>query len=51
MGFRQVNFRIDENVAKELKRVAFEKEMTQTELVSKYIVEGLKRESTQTKLD
>ncbi len=51
MGFKQVNFRIDEEIARQLKLIAFEKEMTQTDLVTYYIKEGLKRESTQTKLD
>jgi len=51
MGFKQVNFRIDEDIARQLKLIAFEKDMTQTDLVTHYIKEGLKRESTQTKLD
>lgn len=51
MGFKQVNFRIDEEIAKELKLIAFEKEMTQTDLVTMYIKEGLKRETSQSKLD
>ena len=51
MGFKQVNFRIDEEIARQLKLIAFEKEMTQTDLVTYHIKEGLKRESTQTKLD
>ena len=51
MGYKQVNFRIDEDIARELKLIAFKKEMTQTDLVTYYIKEGLKRESTQTTLE
>lgn len=51
MGYKQLNFRLDEDIIKQFKRVAFEKEITQTELVTKYIIEGLKREKSQTKLD
>jgi len=51
MGFKQINFRIDDELAKELKLFAFEKEVTQTDLINRYVKEGLRRDKGQTKLD
>ena len=51
MGNKQVNFRIDENIARKIKIIAFKKEIPQSELVRQYINEGLKRETTQATLD
>ena len=51
MGIKQLNFTVDEKFAREIKRIAFEKDTTQKALVIQYIKEGIKRESPQSTLD
>ena len=51
MGFKQINFRIDEKIANELREFAFKEETSQTALICKYVEEGLRRDKNQTKLD
>ena len=46
---KQLNIRVPETINEELRELTFKKRTTKTELVNKYIVEGLKRETTQTK--
>lgn len=48
---KKTSFNIEISLLKELKRQAFETEKTQTELLHKYIEEGLKRDRNQTTLD
>lgn len=48
---KQINIRVPEAINEELRELAFKKRTTKTELVNKYIREGLKRETKQTKLD
>lgn len=38
----QVSYRIEDVFLKEIKRLAFENEKTQTEIINNYIMEGLK---------
>lgn len=51
MGFKQINFRIDDKIAEDLREYAFEKKTSQTALIYKYVEEGLKRDRNQTTLD
>lgn len=51
MGFKQINFRLDDEIAKELREFAFEKETSQTALICKYVEEGMKRDKGQSTLD
>ena len=51
MGEKQLNFRVDEKFARKIKRIAFEKDITQKALVIQYIKEGMKRETNQSTLD
>ena len=51
MGEKQLNFTVDKEFAREIKRIAFEKDITQKELVIQYIKEGMKRETSQSTLD
>lgn len=40
----QVSYRIEDKLLKEIKRLAFENEITQTEIINNYIMEGLRNE-------
>ena len=40
----QVSYRIEDALLKEIKRLAFENEKTQTEIINNYIMEGLKND-------
>ena len=40
----QVSYRIEDKLLKEIKRLAFENEKTQTEIINNYIMEGLRNE-------
>lgn len=51
MGFKQINFRIDDKLADELRTFAFERKTSQTTLICKYIEEGLNKDKNQTNLD
>ncbi|EEE41468.1 hypothetical protein METSMIALI_00351 [Methanobrevibacter smithii DSM 2375] len=51
MGFKQINFRIDDKLADELRTFAFERKTSQTALICKYIEEGLNKDKNQTNLD
>lgn len=51
MGFKQINFRIDEKIADDLREFAFENKTSQTALICKYIEDGLKRDANQTKAE
>ena len=51
MGFKQINFRIDEKIANDLRTFAFENKTSQTALICKYIEDGLSRDKNQTRLD
>lgn len=48
MGFKQINFRIDDKLADELRTFAFERKTSQTALICKYIEEGLNKDKNQT---
>lgn len=50
MGFKQLTFRIDEELAKQLKSLAFNKETTQTQLVVEFIEKGIAEYDNQSKL-
>ena len=50
MGFKQVTFRIDEELAQELKAMAFHEDKTQTQLVTEFIEKGVRRYKEQTTL-
>lgn len=51
MGYKQVTFRIEDSVADDLKAMAFNLKKTQSELVRRYIEDGLNKDKNQTKLD
>ena len=51
MGFKQINFRIDDEIAEQLREYAFENRTSQTALICKYVEEGLRRDKGQTTLD
>ena len=40
----QVSYRIEDKLLKEIKRLAFENERTQTDIINDYIMEGLKND-------
>ena len=51
MGYKTVTFRLDEDIAKELKRLAFETETSQQAYFEKFISDGLKKVKNQTELE
>ena len=51
MGFKSLSFRIDEKIADDLKATAFSMKKSQSELVRRYIEDGLNRDKNQLKLD
>lgn len=44
MVLKNASYRIDDKILRELKRLAFERETTQTEIVNKFLIDGLKNE-------
>ena len=50
MGFKQVTFRIDEDLAERLREMAFHKKTTQTQLVTEFIEKGVREYTEQTTL-
>ena len=40
----QVSYRIEDVLLKEIKRLSYENEITQTDIINNYIIEGLKNE-------
>ena len=48
---KRVSFDIEEDIKLQVKQLALDKKTTATELYTKFIVEGLKRETEQTRLD
>lgn len=51
MGYKNTTFSIDENTIKDLKQLALDKETSQKELVNQMLIDGIKKEKGQTKLD
>ena len=51
MGYKTLTFRIDEKIADELKEKAFFEKTSQSELVRKYIQNGLDSDKNQQKLN
>lgn len=48
---KRVNFNLEEDVSFQVKKIALYKRTTATELYTKWILEGIKREKNQTNLD
>ena len=48
---KQINIRVPNEINEQLRELSYKKRVTKTELVNKYIREGLKRETNQAKLD
>ena len=46
----RVDFNLDEDIKKRVKDLAYQKDTTATELYTKWIMQGLERETSQTKL-
>lgn len=51
MEYKQINVRVPYEVSEQIRNLAFEKRVSQTHLINKYIEEGLKRETRQSRLD
>ena len=51
IGFKSLSFRIDEKLADELKETAFRLNKSQSELVRRYIEDGLNGDKNQLKLE
>lgn len=47
----RVDFNLDEDIKKRVKDLAYHRDTTATELYTKWIMEGLKRETSQTRLN
>lgn len=47
----KISFNIDKDTRKQVKQIALDKETTATELYNKWILEGIKRETKQARLD
>lgn len=48
---KRVSFDIEEDIKLQVKQLALDKKTTATELYTKFIVDGLKRETEQARLD
>lgn len=48
---KQLNIAIPDELSEQIRQLAFDKRVTKRELVTKYLEEGIKRETTQTNLD
>lgn len=51
IGFKSLSFRIDEKLADDLKETAFRMKKSQSELVRRYIEDGLNSDKNQLKLE
>lgn len=51
MAKKQVSFNLEESIHFEAKKLALDKGKTVTELYTKWITDGLKKETSQTSLD
>lgn len=51
MEVTQLNIRIPKELSEQIRQLAFDKRITKKDLIIKYIEEGIKRETGQTKLD
>lgn len=51
MAKKQVCFNLEENLIKQVKQLALDKDTTATEIYTQWIINGLKKETSQTSLD
>ena len=51
MAYKNFTVSVDESIIKEIKRIAFESEESQKDIVNRYLKEGIKRETGQTTFD
>lgn len=51
MSVKKITVRVDEAVAEEIRKLAFEKRCSQTELINKYLKDGIEKDTTQSTLD
>ena len=51
MSVKKITVRVDEAVAEEIRKLAFEKKCSQTEIINKYLKDGVKKDTSQTTLD
>ena len=51
MVYKNFTVSIDESIIREIKRIAFESEESQKDIVNRYLKEGIKRETGQTTFD
>lgn len=51
MAKKQVCFNIEESIIKQVKQMALDNDTTATELYTKWIKNGIEKETSQTKLD
>lgn len=48
MAYKNFTVSVDESIIREIKRIAFESEESQKDIVNRYLKEGIKRETGQT---
>lgn len=48
MKTKQLNIRVSDELSEQLRQIAFDKRTSKTQLVTKYIEDGIKRETEQT---
>ncbi len=51
METTQLNIRVPIELSEQIRQIAFDKRTSKTKLVTKYIEEGIKRETEQSRLD
>ena len=51
MSVKKITVRIDKAVAEEIRKLAFDKRCSQTELINKYLKDGVKKDTAQSTLD
>ena len=51
METTQLNIRVPVELSEQIRQIAFDKRTSKTQLVTKYIEEGIKREREQSRLD
>ena len=51
METTQLNIRVPIELSEQIRQIAFDKRASKTKLVTKYIEEGIKRETEQSRLD
>lgn len=51
MAFKNLTVSVDESIIKELKRLSFESEESQKDIVNRILRDGINREKKQLKLD